>query len=86
MWQERPVQRYKETMVRVKDEGNGINSNMNEMANETWSYKVTGTEFEIAWNESMKLQKTWVQDLKTRQRSREGCATDSFSSEQEKQV
>lgn len=38
--------------------------------NETWSYRVTSTEFEIAWNDSMKLHKNEIQDLKIRKRNR----------------
>jgi len=48
-----------------------FNSNMNEMANKTCSYRVTGPGFGIAWNESRKLQKTQVQYLKLRMRRRD---------------
>lgn len=65
MGEERPVQRCKEKMVVVAAEGNVINSNVNELVNEMWSYRVISTGFEIAWKESRKRQKTRVRDLKS---------------------
>lgn len=65
MGEERPVQRCKEKTVMVAAEGNAINSNVNELANEMWSYRVISAEFEIAWKESRKRQKTRVRDLKS---------------------
>lgn len=59
------MQRCTEKMVMVAGEGKFINSNINEMANEMRSYRVIGTEFEIAWNESRKQHKTQVHDLKS---------------------